>query len=46
LGSLLKEKTTSEKEKAAVKQERLSKMEAVLKQEVVAIGLLDAKAQD
>jgi hypothetical protein len=43
--SLLKEQTTSEKEKAVVKREQLDEMELLLNQERVAIGLLDAKAQ-
>jgi hypothetical protein len=45
-GSLFKERTTSEKQKATAKRERLNKMEVMLKQEEVAIGLLDAQGQE
>jgi hypothetical protein len=45
-GSRLNERTTSEKEKAVVKWERLSKMEAMLKQEEVTIILLNAEEQE
>jgi hypothetical protein len=44
-GSLLKKQTASEKEKVAEKWERLNKMEVMLNQEEVAIGLLDAQGQ-
>jgi hypothetical protein len=44
--SLLKEQTTTEKEKAVVERERLQKMEYLLKQEEVTIGLLDQEAWD
>jgi hypothetical protein len=44
-GSLLKKRTASEKEKVAEKWERLNKMEVMLNQEEVAIGLLDAQGQ-
>jgi hypothetical protein len=44
-GSLFKKQTTSEKEKAVLKREQLNKMEVVLKQEEVIIGLLDAQAK-
>jgi hypothetical protein len=42
---LLKERTASEKQKAAVKRARMDKMELLLNQEQVAIDLLDAKAK-
>jgi hypothetical protein len=45
-GSLLKKWTTSEKQRAMVEWERLSKMEAMVKQEEVTIGVLDAQAQE
>jgi hypothetical protein len=44
-GSLLKKWTASEKEKVAVKWEWQNKMEVVLKQEEVSIGMLDAQAK-
>jgi hypothetical protein len=43
--SLLKEQTTSEKQKASAKRAQLDKMELLLNQEQVSIDLLDAKAQ-
>jgi hypothetical protein len=42
--SVLKKQTMSEKEKAMVKREQLDEMEDLLKQEQVAIGVLDQKA--
>jgi hypothetical protein len=45
-GSLLKKRTTSEKEKATERRQQLNKMEVMLKQEEVTISLLDAQAQE
>jgi hypothetical protein len=42
--SVLKKQTMSEKEKAMAKREQLDEMEDLLKQEQVAIGVLDQKA--
>jgi SepF-like predicted cell division protein (DUF552 family) len=41
LNSLLKSRTKSKKEKATVKREQLDTMEELLKEEHVAIGVLD-----
>jgi hypothetical protein len=43
--SLLKSQTKSEMEKATQRRENLDTMEDLLKQEQVAIGVLDQKAQ-
>jgi hypothetical protein len=41
---LMKSRTKSEKEKAAVKREQLDMMEYLLKEEHITIGVLDQKA--